>query len=148
MKNAWIRSAFAAGLLALPLSGCVVVIGGSSKYDDFEDSNVAVDSKARMGITMERVDPPLAAQLGVDREKSTLVTQVLLGWPADRAGVKRFDVITSCDGNDAAAPDDLRHMIHKKKPGDEIHLTVVRNAQVVEVCVHLDGKHAEEKTSD
>jgi len=54
---------------------------------------------ARVGIQLAPLTPPLARQFGVDAgTKGVLVADVLSGSPADKAGIKQGDVITSFDG--------------------------------------------------
>jgi serine protease Do len=54
---------------------------------------------ARIGIKLQRLDAPLARQLGVDPEtKGVVVGDIVPGSPADKAGLKQADVITSFGG--------------------------------------------------
>ena len=51
-----------------------------------------------IGVTMAPVDPALAAQLGQRAEDVVLVTEVGDGTPAATAGIQRYDVIHSING--------------------------------------------------
>ncbi len=54
------------------------------------------------GIGSERPSKAIAYQLGLDRHKSLLVTSVTKGSAAERAGLKRYDIITKVAGRNAS----------------------------------------------
>jgi S1-C subfamily serine protease len=64
---------------------------------------------------------------GVDH--GALVGDVQAGSPAAQAGVQTGDVIVSFDGFDIYNPDELLQRLVLHKPGDQVSLTVIRNAQ-------------------
>ena len=49
--------------------------------------------------------------------------------PADKAGVKEFDVITHCNKKEISEKQTLEDLIAKYEVGDKIILTVFRNKQ-------------------
>ncbi|MCR9248708.1 MAG: fasciclin domain-containing protein [bacterium] len=51
-----------------------------------------------IGVNIERPSSALAAQLGIDRNKTLLVTGLTKGGGAERAGLKRYDILTGFDG--------------------------------------------------
>jgi serine protease Do len=51
-----------------------------------------------IGVAISRVDPAVAGELGLDRPRGALVTQIVDGGPAYKAGLKPGDVITKFDG--------------------------------------------------
>ena len=118
--------------------GCLIVVEDTSDYDDYP-MMIAEDDKPRIGINTDRVSPALAAQLGVKADRATLVSSVYAGWPADRAGVRQFDVITKIDGSDDASPDAVLNAIRGKNPGETVALTVIRNAQAIDLTVTTEA---------
>ncbi|MCA8948353.1 MAG: fasciclin domain-containing protein [Planctomycetes bacterium] len=56
-----------------------------------------------VGLFIERPSAALAAQLGIDRDSSLLVTGITPDGGADRAGLQRYDVLTSLNGEAATS---------------------------------------------
>jgi S1-C subfamily serine protease len=131
-------------LAALPLGGCVVVVGND--LDDESRSWRDEEPRRMIGVTMGRVDGALASQLtDVDPERSTLILGVIGDMPADRAGVKEHDIVVQIDGSDDASPDDLARAIRRKDAGEELKLRVIRAGQPLELTVIMDSQ---KKASD
>jgi S1-C subfamily serine protease len=121
----------------VPLHGCVIAVGNDLGEDQvqWEDD----DERPRIGVVLGSVNSALASQLGVDDEQTTLILSVMDGLPADRAGVKKHDVIIQIDGSDDASPQELRRAIRSARPGAELKLRAIRAGQPVELTVVMDG---------
>ena len=137
------RGLFTLGAAAaiLALGGCVVVVGNrtASYVDDYGYTGEYEIVRARtIGITTEPVEKPLAAQLGIDGSKAALVTSVISGRPAERAGVERFDVIVGVDAGDDAAPGKIREAIRAAPAGQPITLHIIRKGQPIDIQVTPD----------
>src|ERR1700728_122371 len=65
------------------------------------------------------------------------VSNVVSGTPADEAGLKIGDTITSVDGRDVKTGDDLVADIASRKPGSKAKLAFVRNGKKQEVTVTI-----------
>jgi serine protease Do len=66
------------------------------------------------------------------------VGEVVLGSPAEKAGLKVGDLITTISGNTVANFDALRLDIQSRKAGDEVTLDVRRGTQTVRLTAVLD----------
>ena len=138
--GAWGRRLAAGAMLAgaaLALPACVVVVGNESKT--FVAGDEVQLSRARIGVALADVGPASAAQLGVDRQRSSLVTQVAEGKPADRAGLEKWEIITAVDGDPEASPTDVASAVRKLDRGDTITLTVLRGGESREVTITIGG---------
>jgi putative serine protease PepD len=62
---------------------------------------------------------------------------VVVGGPAEAAGIEGGDVITKIDGRTIARDDDLVVAIRAKAPGDDVVLTVKRDGKEQEITVKL-----------
>lgn len=89
------------------------------------------DAKERawLGVSIEEVPEVLAAQLST-KGRGVLISNVVTGSPADKAGFQAHDVILSVngepvDGNNVRAVD----LIRSRKPGDTANFIVVRNGE-------------------
>lgn len=96
-----------------------------------------------LGVTPQELDPVFQEALGV--KKGVLVGSVEHGQPADKAGVKHQDVITSVDGQPVDSPDDLVSAISSRRAGDTVKLGVVRKGKDMTFTVTLgDRREIEE----
>src|SRR6185312_5174641 len=62
-------------------------------------------------------------------KNGVLVSSVTPGFPADKAGLKAGDVITSVNGKPVKDGDELVSIISAEKPGATIQLGYIRNGQ-------------------
>jgi len=60
--------------------------------------DATIHADRRLGMTLQKLDPDLAESLGADGVTGVLVSSVLQGGPAGRAGVKRGDILRAIDG--------------------------------------------------
>ena len=86
------------------------------------------------------------AYLGVGSKKSgedgALVFEISSPSPAEKAGLKKGDVITKVDGKTIHNPDDLFKLIHEYKPGDKVKVTCKRDGKEVTVTAELEKSKA------
>ena len=64
------------------------------------------------------------------------------GGPADKAGLKENDIITAVDGQRVDADHDLNNILLRYKPGDVVHLTVLRSGHTLTVPITLGTRPA------
>lgn len=97
--------------------------------------------RTMLGVTLDNPGEALCAQLGIDREKSTILTSVTDGLPASKSGLKLYDVITDVNG-ESASPDTLRKFLREKNAGDTLNLKVVSAGSRKDVVVNLESYDA------
>jgi serine protease Do/serine protease DegQ len=73
--------------------------------------------------------PDIASSLGLENAKGAWVTQVVEGSPADKAGVKANDVITSVNGHTVANSTELRNTIGLLRIGEKVDLALIREGK-------------------
>lgn len=117
------------------LCGCVIYVDhdGDTYVRDYPERTRG----AHLGVVLEDVSKPLAAQTGVDRPRATLISDVVADSPADRAGLRRFDIITAIDGKPDASPGVVRETIRARKPGESLSLHVLREGKPLDITVPL-----------
>ncbi|MBN2448917.1 MAG: PDZ domain-containing protein [Lentisphaeria bacterium] len=86
-----------------------------------------------LGISMQLLDDTLKQQFGV--EAGVLVSEVLPGDPAEKAGVKPGDVVTHVGEKEVRTPHDLLFAVLSYDPGDKIRLQIMRKGKPVSVEV-------------
>jgi len=83
--------------------------------------------RGMLGVTIQPVTSDLAASLGLSEVRGAIVSSVQAGGPAERAGVRRGDVITAFNGAPVADSNSLRNMVARTQPGTEVTMTVSRD---------------------
>jgi serine protease Do len=93
--------------------------------------------RGMLGVTVQRIDSDIAASLGLSEVRGALVSTVNEDSPAERAGVKRGDVITAINGQAVTDSNTLRNQVSRLKPGTTASLKIIRGGQAREVSVKL-----------
>jgi serine protease Do len=85
-----------------------------------------------IGINMQELTPEMSKSLGKSApEKGVLVAQVSPGSPAEKAGAKAGDVITTVNGSKVASGKDVQRIILNGKIGQKVDLQVWRDGNVM-----------------
>jgi S1-C subfamily serine protease len=82
-----------------------------------------------IGVEMEEVPPALAKELKLQDRGTVMVKKVLPGFPAEKAGLKKGDLIVAMEGKNLPLTDPLsyfRQRVIELKVGTRIKLDVVR----------------------
>jgi serine protease Do len=94
-------------------------------------------ARGYMGILPQDIDDNLEAALQLKSTKGSLVGDVTAGGPADKAGIKRGDVITALDGRDIEDSNDLRNVVAQAKPQSHVKVTLIRDGKEKDVTIVL-----------
>ncbi len=94
-------------------------------------------TRGQLGVTVQYINSDLAASLGLKDVKGVLVSHVVAGGPADRAGLKTGDVILSLNGSEVNDVNALRNKVAASKPGSDATLTILRNGNQQQIHVKL-----------
>ena len=94
-------------------------------------------SRGYIGVALKDVDPDLEHSLKLGVAQGALVQDITEGSPADRAGLRPYDVIVAVDDRAIRSDDALIREISAKTPGTASHLRVVRDGHEELVTVKL-----------
>jgi len=97
-----------------------------------------------LGINIQNVTDEIAKALDLKDRSGILVSNVKTGSAADKAGVKRNDIITAINGEKIEDSNVLRNKVAQTAPGVEIKLTVLRDGKEVELSATLDEFNSDE----
>ncbi|MBV8495149.1 MAG: DegQ family serine endoprotease [Gammaproteobacteria bacterium] len=89
--------------------------------------------RGQLGVSMYTVTPDIAHSLGLASVTGALVSQVVEGSPADKAGIRTGDVITAVNGQPVKSNSELRNTIGLLRVGDKVDIGVVRDGKPVRV---------------
>src|SRR3954447_20943321 len=96
-----------------------------------------------LGIQTSAVTERVATDRGLRNGEGVLVQKVTSGGPADDAGIRAGDVLTTVAGHRVADPSDVATAIEGHQPGDDVDVEVVRADGTREtVVVHLGRRPA------
>ena len=90
-----------------------------------------------LGIAMEPVSEPLAAQLPLAKGEGLLINHVIPNSPAAAAGLAQYDVLVRLDDQILVEPMQLKKLLAMKKPGDRVKLVYVHKAERKETSTTL-----------
>jgi serine protease Do len=91
-----------------------------------------------LGVTPQELDKNFQESLGV--KEGVVVGDFTVGQAAEKAGIKRLDVITAVDGQRVASPDDLVSIISGHRAGETVKLAIVRDGKPRELSVVLGDR--------
>jgi serine protease Do len=104
---------------------------------DMGDYAVLAGSRPRLGIDAEDLNGQFGAYFGAPDGEGVLVREVNAGSPAEKAGVKSGDVITSLNGERVRSLGDLREKLAGKRDEKTVKLGVLRNKSEVSITVEM-----------
>jgi serine protease Do len=110
--------------------------------------------RGMLGVTIQSVDADLASSLNLPAARGAIVTSVSSGGPAERAGLKRGDVITAINKQPVVDTNGLRNLVASLPPGSNVDVTAQRNGRDQEFKVALaelpdrEPRDSEEESSN
>ena len=90
-----------------------------------------------LGVSTQDLTPDLAKPLGIAASKGALVSDVAKESPAEKAGIKKDDVITVFNGKPISDGNMLRNEVAVMPIGKDIKLTVLRGSKTYELVVNI-----------
>jgi Do/DeqQ family serine protease len=89
--------------------------------------------RGQLGVSMYTVTPDIAHSLGLANALGALVSQVVEGSPAEKAGIHTGDVITSVNGQPVKSNSELRNSIGLMRVGDKVEIGLLRDGKPLKV---------------
>ena len=96
-----------------------------------------------LGVGIQNLDPKLGEWLGIKETQGALVTEVQKDSPAEKAGIKKEDVIIEFNGFPVTDAPSLRNRVASTKPGSRAKLVLIRNGERKEIEVEVGKKPTE-----
>ncbi|MDD5326727.1 MAG: DegQ family serine endoprotease [Phycisphaerae bacterium] len=119
-------------------------------YDQFLEGGKV--TYGALGIIIRDLDPDLAESLGIKDVKGIVISEVIKDSAAEKAGLKRYDVVVEFNGEKVEEVGAFRNRVAMLKPGTRVEIVVIRDgsresleAELGESSEQLKGTKAPEK---
>ncbi len=106
-----------------------------------------VTDRGWLGVMIQPVTEDLAKSFGLTGEAGALVGDVVKGSPAEKAGIKRGDVILTFNGEKIDTANELPALVATTPAGKSATVTVLRDGKKMDLTVVL-GNQKDDKTEE
>lgn len=106
----------------------VVVVDKDGKRQVFEGDGPLM-RRGYLGIGLTDLTPELRSHFGVPEGEGVMVSKVEPGSPAEKAGVKVGDILTSVDGQAIKSSWDIMAKVRRLEDGQQVPLEIWRNGR-------------------
>ncbi len=93
--------------------------------------------RGQLGVTVQDLDSNLARAFGIPRNQGAVISQVLLGSAAARAGLRVGDVVLAVNGKPIRGASSLRNAVGLLRVGERIRLDIVRDGRRMTVIAKV-----------
>ncbi len=97
-----------------------------------------------LGVSIQPLSPALAQSFGLETTEGALVNRVVSGSPAEKAGIRRGDVLLTFNGRKISGPGDLQVLVASAPAGKAVKIGLLRDGKHLSLQVTL----AEQKPSE
>jgi serine protease Do len=101
-------------------------------------------SRGYMGVTLRDLDADLQHSLRIPVSAGAVVQDVTDGSPAERAGIRAYDIIVGFEGSPVANDDELIHDISNRAPGTTAQIRLLRDGRELDIAVKLSERPSRE----
>ena len=105
-------------------------------------------ARGYVGVALRDVDPDLRDALNLSAATGAVVQDVTPGSPAERAGLRPYDVIAALDGQAVSTGDELIAMVSARRPGDTVTLQLTRDGRDTSTLVKLAERPVRDRGED
>ncbi|WP_293644549.1 Do family serine endopeptidase [Thiolapillus sp.] len=106
---------------AIPATMVKAIVSQLAQYGEVQ--------RGQLGVVMQDMTRELADAFGISHHHGAVVTQVLPGSAADKAGLISGDIIIAIDGKDVSDGGALRNAVGMLRAGSTIKLKVIRDGK-------------------
>jgi Do/DeqQ family serine protease len=134
--NTWIASNQGGGSVGL---GFAIPINNAKRaMDEIIASGSVKDGW--LGVSLTDPDRDTMQALGITGQRGALASQVFLGSPADKGGIRPGDFVTHVNKNEVRGTTQLTQMVGNIKPGERVVFTVMRDGASRDFTVTIEAR--------
>jgi tetratricopeptide (TPR) repeat protein len=90
-----------------------------------------------LGVDAKAVPPVVRAQLGIKKGHGVLIESVTPSSPAEKAGLKQWDVILQFGDTEVDTPKTLQHLVRRTSPGQKVSIKVIREGKPLTLTLEI-----------
>ena len=124
-------------LMAFALVATALGVDDSEKPD--------VQTVTYFGVHVTPIAPALTAQLGLDDDIGLVIDFVENGGPADKAGLRQYDVLLKLDDQILIGNKQFSALVKNRKAGDRVEIDYIRFGKKASLTVEL-GERTESRS--
>jgi serine protease Do len=114
--------------------------GQASAGGEEEGGGEQNNKSPRLGVSLTPLTPQIARQLGVQGDEGVVVADVADGGPAQRAGIRKGDLILEVNRQPVKKVEDVASALSKMKEGSMALLRVRRGDSALFIAVPVGGR--------
>jgi Do/DeqQ family serine protease len=134
--NTWIASS---GGGSVGLGFAIPINNAKRSVDEFINSGEI--SYGWLGVSLRDPDRDTLQALGAEGKRGALASQVFLGSPADKGGIRPGDFITHVNGREVRGMNLLTLAVGDLKPGERASFTIIRDGVSQELQVRIEARN-------
>ncbi len=104
--------------------------------------------RGQLGVVIQPITEDLAKTLDLKDTSGIIVSEVKKDGAAEKAGVRRGEIITAIDGGKVEDGNSLRNKIAGIAPGSNVKLTIIRDGKELEITAKLEELSSETSKSE
>jgi len=103
-----------------------------------------------LGVNIQPINEDTKKLLGLKSIKGAMINSVEPGSPAERAGLKEYDVIVEINGQQVESPNGLKFKIADIEPGKKVEIKIIREGKekiITATIAELESEESEQALS-
>jgi serine protease Do len=90
-----------------------------------------------LGVTIQELSPEVGRKFGLSAPSGALISDTAKGSPAQKAGIRRGDIITGFGGKAVLDPSGLKNMVARSRPGSRVDVKLMRDMRPISLSVDV-----------
>jgi serine protease Do len=96
-----------------------------------------------LGVNIQDLNEALAKSFGRTDTNGALVSQLVPGSPAEKAGIRTGDIVLDYNGHPVSGASQLKNLVGQTKPGSSAKLTIWRDKKTSEINITIAERTAQ-----
>ncbi|MDR0503321.1 MAG: Do family serine endopeptidase [Treponema sp.] len=135
--NTWIASNTSGGG-NVGLGFAIPINNAKRSIDEFITTGST--SYGWLGVLLSDPGRETIASMGLEGKRGALASQVFIGSPADKGGIKPGDFVTHVNGRETRGSNQLTMMVGDLKPNDTAVFSIIRDKRTMEIRVRIEAR--------